>query len=258
MTTLRPFRPDIWIVLVTQCGTWGCSDGAEKEPEYETVCTLIGCEDSFALEFETRLRLGDYRATISTPQGSTVCEYAVVDEMHLGIPVFDCEGDIDAAVSDRHVSVSGTPTEVSVRIEHVDSGTVVEQTYLPEYVEERPNGPNCEPLCRIAIDAFPWKGHEDPFICAEEELVHAIRSETDWPEVVDAIAGETNLCTACPNAAQKCIERGQCWNANVVFEGSPGASIDDATWECYALGYCLQAELGVNVDAQCPALGTYD
>src|SRR5690606_24295239 len=100
----------------------------------------------------------------------------------------------------------------------------------------RPNGPDCEPLCRVAGATFPWKGHEDPFVCAEAEVLRAIRWDTDWPEVVEAIAGETDLCTACPNAARQCIEQGQCWNAHAFYEGStPPGSSDDLMWECYPL-----------------------
>lgn len=47
------------------------------------------------------------------------------------------------------VTIDGTPARVAIR--HVLAGrTIVEREATPTYVDTRPNGPDCDPVCRVA------------------------------------------------------------------------------------------------------------
>ena len=101
-------------------------------PAAPTMCTQIGCSDGlnveldgFSDEVELKLAAGDETRTVTC------------------LPPGPC----------RHFVPDFTPEEVTATALLPDREE--ERTFTPEYREERPNGPDCPPVCRQA--RIRWK-----------------------------------------------------------------------------------------------------
>lgn len=108
---------------------------ADRPPpgDVPTACTQIGCADGlnveldgFGQEVELELTAGEETRTLSClPPGP--CHHFIPDFI---------------------------PAEVTATA-FLDDGTEEERAFTPEYRDERPNGPDCPPVCRQA--AIRWK-----------------------------------------------------------------------------------------------------
>lgn len=52
--------------------------------------------------------------------------------------------------------IDGTPLRLRVELLDDRGRPLAEQIFDPEYVEEHPNGPDCEPVCREAREQMEW------------------------------------------------------------------------------------------------------
>ena len=142
-------------------------------------CTDIGCSDQFGatvIASSTELPEGTHTLTVTTEVGMLSCSFVVpfetlpgggtaVPQCQTGLGVFvgpntSCtEMLTDGARILRcdpipgqlkeTISISGTPT--SVRVQQLVAGaTILDRSVMPEYQQHRPNGPQCDPLCRQA------------------------------------------------------------------------------------------------------------
>lgn len=97
-----------------------------------TACTLIGCESGLEVLFDgAQTEPVRVEAEVPGRPGRFVLECDGTNRCRGGVFFADFTPD---AVRIRIVSAAGT----------------TEQLYRPTYTERRPNGPNCEPLCRTA------------------------------------------------------------------------------------------------------------
>jgi hypothetical protein len=143
-------------------------------------CTLIGCNDGMQLTLRTaddRWADGAYTLDVTIDGEAHACAFSVpedIPEQEGRIVDLACDSDLtiqlvpktectemtrgDAVsqscewIEDAWLlqgGVQGMVENLSVRVRR-DDATLLDRTLEPEYVESRPNGPDCEPLCRQA------------------------------------------------------------------------------------------------------------
>ena len=140
-------------------------------------CTEIGCGDALSLSFETadgHWPDGDYRVELEFAGESEVCTFKLPDALPTETagaaqvcepsprgffsPKSTCtETRTKDAVSESCTPLpdqwtlalyrDGTPETVSVRVTR-DDQEVASLSQTVDYRENRPNGPDCEPVCR--------------------------------------------------------------------------------------------------------------
>ena len=148
----------IGVVVLAQCvAIFGCGSGTEGADPPERSCTEVGCESMLTVEFEGAESLGPgaYTITVETSAGTTECDVALTDPDEFeGIGIEDCVGPDEVRFSANMIGILGTYTAVTVRVEDADSGAVSQVSLTPLYSEERPNGPDCEPVCQVASETM--------------------------------------------------------------------------------------------------------
>jgi hypothetical protein len=157
----------------------GCGWG----PFSSKACTTIGCSDQFGatvIASSTELPAGTHTLTVTTEAGTLSCSFVVpfetlpgggtaVPQCQPGLGVFVglntlCTETVTAEVRTlrcdpipgqlkESISISGTPTSVRVQ-QSVGGTTILDRSVSPTYKANRPNGPECDPLCRQA--AVEW------------------------------------------------------------------------------------------------------
>jgi len=100
-------------------------------------CTLIGCANGLTIALQSKPTVA-YRVEVQASAFSPVF-------------VFECPD--PARCTDQVRFDDFTPQTATVTIT-TERGTA-RQLVQPNYVESRPNGPNCEPLCRRAVVQLP-------------------------------------------------------------------------------------------------------
>jgi len=165
------------VTIIAALAALGCDSDASAGKD----CTDIGCMDSLAVtvraprnvwpagvygfEFEfdgtvhacAKLKLPD--ALPSSPDVRSELECPPALSAAFDQQVICTETRTQNAISEAckpvagqfklAVSVSATPASFRARATR-DDEVVLEATQTPEYEEERPNGPDCEPVCRQA------------------------------------------------------------------------------------------------------------
>lgn len=142
-------------------------------------CTEIGCVDQASVSLRTESgewQPGAYALALSFDGTDYACSFDVPDDLPANgsVGMLSCSPRLDAYINQEvtcmeythgdsvsqsctpipdqyyvSVSVMGTPASVDVSLER-DGDTLVEETHELSYEEARPNGPECEPLCRQA------------------------------------------------------------------------------------------------------------
>ncbi len=139
------------------------SNGCESEEDGKT-CTLIGCADSYAIDFVRAgaWPAGDYEVAVDLDGSGVTCTVA--------LPYADCNaeatcvGDKKAnmllglsgcALDKAEHKLSGVsivnlqPKSVSVTVKR-GKDVLGTATYTPTFTTSRPNGPGCDPECTTA------------------------------------------------------------------------------------------------------------
>jgi len=153
----------------------GCSDGFPLDGH---ACTEIGCADGAQLEIrapDNSWPAGSYRLELTFDAVSHVCEVRLPRDLPASVgstsplacssglqvafrPEVTCtEQRTRDAVSQSCTpiaghwllggSVAGTPSSLHARLER-DGLQLLDQTQTLRYEESRPNGADCEPVCR--------------------------------------------------------------------------------------------------------------
>lgn len=97
------------------------------------MCTQIGCNDGLSVELDGFDEEVELELTAGEETRTVTC-----------LPPGPC----------HHFIPEFTPPEVTATAFLAD-GTEEERSFTPEYRDERPNGPDCPPVCRQA--AIRWK-----------------------------------------------------------------------------------------------------
>ncbi len=124
-------------------------------------CTLIGCESPFGVTFS---RLGGwpdgtYRVEVTTDGERIACEVDIPRECELRprctgdgpwfVNESGCARDPDARAIRGVSFFRYEPSSVEVAV-YRGSRRLGGDRYAPTYATTRPNGPECEPTCRVA------------------------------------------------------------------------------------------------------------
>ena len=149
------------------------------------ACTLIGCQDQLTVTvtpaggvFPSGVHV--VTASLPGPVATTLtCEFsydaapgsttAPVAKCTPGLRLFifqkqncttvqrgDAVGRVCEPVAGQYqeqIAVDGTPSHVRLT-QTVNGSTILDEALSPTYVETRPNGPNCEPVCRQATKSI--------------------------------------------------------------------------------------------------------
>ena len=146
-------------------------------------CTEIGCIDQFSATIEAAsasLPPGAHRMDVTADGTTLSCTFSVpVEPLPAGgLPAPACspglmlfvgpavtcttvqsgtaQGQRCDPIPDRvqeRLSVAGTPTTITVT-QWAGATMIFQQTATPTYQLSRPNGPECEPICRQATAAW--------------------------------------------------------------------------------------------------------
>lgn len=171
---LEPVRipPPIACALALASSVAGCE-------VFTHSCTEVGCSDGVMLEVRTGqggLADGSYVFDLEAGAQNHTCSFVVPDDLpeRGSLQQIECTPRLDVflgpasvcteqrrgdAVSEScmlvpgqfvlQANVQGTPPELELRLSR-DGTLLAEQTLTAVYETTRPNGPDCEPECRIA------------------------------------------------------------------------------------------------------------
>jgi hypothetical protein len=157
---------------------------AEPKPPEPKYCTEIGCQDSAIIDVELTAAgapLGKHEFTIEIDGVAQACSLEFADakqivhatcsgdaSLWLGpdTKVVEMPADDSGAVSARiepipgvfkwQLTASGTPKKIHVVHSHAGKVLLDQTAEFTEYAEFRPNGPDCDPICKSA--SVQWKG----------------------------------------------------------------------------------------------------
>jgi hypothetical protein len=152
------------IVILLFVASTGCkppsAPAAPPPAPPSRACTEIGCGPAFGVEFQRAAGwgLGVYRIELQVDGETVSCERQIplhCDEepacsrADVQLVEIGCALDVSQQSLGGVQFVAEGPAQVSVRVRHDDTelGTA---EYAPQYTESRPNGPDCEPVCRQA------------------------------------------------------------------------------------------------------------
>ena len=135
-------------------------------------CTLIGCQDQASLSLRradgappnlaVSLDLDGRMVDCAAPQGTAgaACDSGVqvwsrelqacTEGMQGGARTLIC---VPTGKFEQVITVSGTPTVIRATARSADA-VIEERTFEPQYKTNRPNGPDCEPVCRQSSDIW--------------------------------------------------------------------------------------------------------
>lgn len=132
--------PSSRVVTASSCGQFGCASGLRIE---------LGA---------TKLPSGTYVIELEGDGQSSRCELSIPERINKGGTRPDCSGALAVHVlaSESVLEVVGidsillpsAPNAVSARVRH-DGALVGQLDERPTYATAAPNGPGCEPTCRV-------------------------------------------------------------------------------------------------------------
>ncbi|WP_437567769.1 hypothetical protein [Sorangium sp. So ce542] len=135
---------------------------AAGEPPPDQGCTQIGCVDGFTVRLasEAPWPAGAYRFVISADGETTTCEGKLPLPGCAAGRALTCSGPSlligesgcalpPSAHGFSEIQMRSAPRQVTVEVSR-DGASLVKADFSPSYVESRPNGPGCEPVCRSA------------------------------------------------------------------------------------------------------------
>ena len=169
-------RTDFGLFIACALALVSAAAGCESNVQ---TCTRAGCTDRVTLDVRTGqagLADGSYELELAAGGLAHTCGFVVPDDVPGpgGAHQIDCEPRLamslqpaiacteqrsGATVTESCAQVGGelmlsafvegSPQTIALRIER-DSVVVMDETLTPAYETVRPNGPDCEPECRLA------------------------------------------------------------------------------------------------------------
>jgi len=127
--------------------------------EEEVGCTLIGCADSLTVQLQgaSDLADGDYTLTVTDTGNSDVQTCTLTMTAGQVTNIVGCSTIGPDATSLAFFDF--VPTDATLVFTDSGGAVVVERTVALSYIESRPNGPNCEPVCfqtdPVPLDVTP-------------------------------------------------------------------------------------------------------
>ena len=118
----------------------GCSDSSGSSGPNNKVCTLIECDSGLAVELE-RASAGPFRIELLVSDSGPRYIYECPDPSHCAAGAF---------------FAGFTGDYVRVRV--TTAAGAITREVRPTYLERRPNGPDCPPVCRRATVRVPVPG----------------------------------------------------------------------------------------------------
>jgi hypothetical protein len=129
-------------------------------------CTLIGCNDQFQVEisqagisfpnFAADMVIDGRKASCSAVSTTTSggCDSGVTVGLR---ELVTCTSMIQyCAGTGTYVEVlviAGTPKTVNISL-HNGAKIIAERTFQPQYTDYEPNGPGCDPVCKLAMASW--------------------------------------------------------------------------------------------------------
>jgi len=117
-------------------------------------CTTRGCYDGFSATVGPgeigSLPIGTHRLEVIADGVSLTCTFQIPS----GTAATTCSTGLSvlfapAGQGVETITVAGTPGQVHAW-QYVDDAAILDAAAAPSYEESRPNGPECEPVCRQA------------------------------------------------------------------------------------------------------------
>lgn len=147
------------IGLILLCGAWGAS-GCSSPHSHPYGCTLIGCEDTFTASVASAtgsLPNGMHRIEVIADAATLSCAFQIPLERTAegGEVLPTCSSGLGVLIAPASspvaetIHLTGTPRQVHAW-QYVDDVAILDAAAAPSYQDERPNGPECEPVCRQA------------------------------------------------------------------------------------------------------------
>jgi hypothetical protein len=137
----------------------GCFFGSSADDPPDTMCTAMGCEDGFTIQFSAR-QPGAYTFDI-VADGTVISCTAELPLLPCGTPASQCSdarvfiGESGCALSDadhslENLTFSGVHPDTVTVTAHRDGAEIASQTFTPTYQRLAPNGEECGPICHNA------------------------------------------------------------------------------------------------------------
>lgn len=122
----------------------GCGD--------ETACTLIGCTDRLKISYSTPEGDEDRTLQVLFDDVDVTCDVPAAD----GASVRCGERTSVTRTAGRVLSVEvlAAPAEITLVVRARNGPERLRSTLRPDYTAVRPNGPDCEPVCRQAEETL--------------------------------------------------------------------------------------------------------
>lgn len=126
MPYVQALRPSLIALGLLVCVSAGCS------------CPLIGCVDGVRVSWS----------------GASPTDRGTITADGVAMP-FDCAGAATSTLfcTGTGVQLNGRPTRLQVEV--ITATGTRTASFTPQYVESRPNGPRCEPVCNNATVTVP-------------------------------------------------------------------------------------------------------
>ena len=140
----------VGIGMLLICGVPAVGSGCSSTK----ACSLIGCTDGFSANVGPgeigSLPSGSHRLEVIVDSVILICAFQIL----LGTTAPTCSTGLNVLVAPagqgvETITVAGTPGQVHAW-QYADDVPILDAAAAPSYQESRPNGPDCEPVCRQA------------------------------------------------------------------------------------------------------------
>ena len=146
------------LLALPLCAALAC---AEATHEDERACTLAGCDDGVLISLRARdgeWPAGRYRFEVVFDRTGHTCDVSLPDDVssapHESL-LLTCEPKLNAWLIQRgelslEVSKLGATSKTLQIVVERDGQTVFDHRQKLEYELDQPNGPGCDPTCRLS------------------------------------------------------------------------------------------------------------